>query len=206
MQKPKRRRPTSSRKDQIIETAVKLFYDRCFDAISVNDIASTVGITKAGVYHFIKNKEYLLYLIINYGLDLLENQVMKPAKAIKDPEERIRFVFANHIRLITREHKEYQVAIHERNTLSPEYQDKITQRKRAYLDFITETLVELKENKKTRDIDVTSAAFSLLGMINWFYQWYKADGRLTEDKLIGNMVSLFFNGFLKQPPKNRGAA
>jgi len=198
MEKPKRKKSTSSRKDQIIETAVKLFCDRCFDAISIRDIASTVGISKAGVYHFIENKEYLLYLIINYGLDLLENEIMKPAKAIKDPEERIRFVFANHIRLITREHKEYQVAIHERNTLSPEYQNKITQRKRAYLDFITETLLELKENKITHDVDVTSAAFALLGMINWFYQWYKTDGRLAEDKLIDDMVGLFFYGFLKQ--------
>ena len=199
MEKPKQKKSISSRKDQIIETAVKLFYDRCFDAISVNDIASNVGITKAGLYHFIKNKEYLLYLIINYGLDLLENQVMKPAMAIKDPEQRIRFIFANHIRLITREHKEYQVAIHERNTLSSEYQNKIVQRKRAYLDFITETLTELKEKNQTNDIDVTSAAFALLGMINWFYQWYKTDGRLTEEKLIYDMVSLFFNGFVKQP-------
>jgi len=201
MEKPKGKKSTTGRKDQIIETAVKLFYDRCFDAISIRDIASTVGISKAGVYHFIENKEYLLFLIINYGLDLLENQVMKPAKNIKDPEERIRFIFANHIRLITREHKEYQVAIHERNTLSPEYQDKITQRKRTYLDFITNTLAELKKNNKIRGVDVTTAAFALLGMINWFYQWYKVDGRLSEGKLIADMVDLFFNGLLKQPSK-----
>jgi AcrR family transcriptional regulator len=197
MEKMKNKKSTTSRKDQIIETAVKLFYDRCFDAISVNDIASTVGITKAGIYHFIKNKEFLLYQIINYGLDLLESEVMKPAKSIKDPEERIRFIFANHIRIITGEHKEYQVAIHERNTLSPEYQNKIILRKRKYLDFVIDTLTELKEEKQTRDIDVTSAAFALLGMINWFYQWYKADGRLSEQKLIDDMVTLFFNGFLK---------
>jgi AcrR family transcriptional regulator len=197
MEKIKSKKTTTSRKDQIIETAVKLFYDRCFDAISINDIASTVGITKAGIYHFIKNKEYLLYQIINYGLDVLESEVMKPAKSIEDPEERIKFVFANHIRIITGEHKEYQVAIHERNTLSPEYQNKIIQRKRKYLDFITDTLTELMEKKQTRDIDVTSAAFALLGMINWFYQWYKADGRLSEEKLIDDMVNLFFNGFLE---------
>jgi AcrR family transcriptional regulator len=197
MEKMKNKKSTTSRKDQIIETAVKLFYDRCFDAISVNDIASTVGITKAGIYHFIKNKEYLLYQIINYGLDLLESEVMKPAKSIKDPEERIRFIFANHLRIITGEHKEYQVAIHERNTLSPEYQNKIILRKRKYLDFVIDTLTELKEEKQTRDIDVTSAAFALLGMINWFYQWYKAEGRLSEQKLIDDMVNLFFNGFLK---------
>jgi AcrR family transcriptional regulator len=200
MEKMKNKKSTTSRKDQIIETAVKLFYDRCFDAISVNDIASTVGITKAGIYHFIKNKEYLLYQIINYGLDLLESEVMKPAKSIKDPEERIRFIFANHIRIITGEHKEYQVAIHERNTLSPEYQNKIILRKRKYLDFIIDTLTALKEQKKTRNIDVTSAAFALLGMINWFYQWYKADGRLSEQKLIDDMVNIFFNGFSKPAP------
>ncbi len=197
MEKIKNKKTTTSRKDQIIETAVKLFYDRCFDAISINDIASTVGITKAGIYHFIKNKEYLLYQIINYGLDLLESEVMRPAKSIEDPEERIKFIFANHIRIITGEHKEYQVAIHERNTLSPEYQNKIIQRKRKYLDFITDTLTELKEKKQTQDIDVTSSAFALLGMINWFYQWYKADGRISEEKLIDDMVNLFFNGFLK---------
>ena len=75
--------------------------------------------------------------------------------------------------------------------------NKIIQRKRKYLDFITDTLTELKEKKQTQDIDVTSSAFALLGMINWFYQWYKADGRLSEEKLIDDMVNLFFNGFLE---------
>jgi hypothetical protein len=36
---------------------------------------------------------------------------------------------------------------------------------------------------KLRDVDLTVAAFSLLGMINWLSRWYQADGsRRTSDR------------------------
>ena len=55
---------------QIYRAAAWLFCEKGYEATSMSDIAERVGITKAGVYHFIQGtKQELLFAIISYGLD-----------------------------------------------------------------------------------------------------------------------------------------
>jgi hypothetical protein len=39
-----------------------------------------------------------------------------------------------------------------------------------------------------------AAAFALLGMINWIYQWYKPEGDLQAQNLIPQFTDLIFGG------------
>ncbi len=39
-----------------------------------------------------------------------------------------------------------------------------------------------------------AAAFALVGMINWIYQWYKPDGSLTGNALVQQYTDIFFRG------------
>jgi hypothetical protein len=39
-----------------------------------------------------------------------------------------------------------------------------------------------------------AAAFALLGMINWIYQWYKPEGELQAQNLISQFTDLIFGG------------
>jgi hypothetical protein len=39
-----------------------------------------------------------------------------------------------------------------------------------------------------------AAAFALLGMINWIYQWYKPEGDLQTNNLIPQFTDLVFGG------------
>jgi hypothetical protein len=39
-----------------------------------------------------------------------------------------------------------------------------------------------------------AAAFALLGMINWIYQWYKPEGDLQTHNLIPQFTDLIFGG------------
>jgi hypothetical protein len=41
-----------------------------------------------------------------------------------------------------------------------------------------------------------AAAFALLGMINWIYQWYKPEGDLQAQNLIPQFTDLIFGGIL----------
>jgi AcrR family transcriptional regulator len=46
-----------ARREQIFVHAAQMFCTRGFAATSMADIAEAVGITKAGLYHFVRNKE-----------------------------------------------------------------------------------------------------------------------------------------------------
>jgi hypothetical protein len=46
------------------------------------------------------------------------------------------------------------------------------------------------------DVNPKLAAFALLGMLNWTYQWYKASGPIRCDEVIRTFQQLFLNALL----------
>src|SRR5512134_1185519 len=95
------RAQVDGRAAEVYRTAARLILEKGYDATSVGDIADALGITKAGLYHYIKGKTELLYEIMKFGLEELEREVLAPAREIADPEERLRFVIATHARIVT---------------------------------------------------------------------------------------------------------
>jgi TetR/AcrR family transcriptional regulator, cholesterol catabolism regulator len=200
---------SKKRLSQIYVAAAQLFYDKGYDATSMSDIAETVGMTKAGIYHFIPGgKKDLLFAVMQYGMDRLETNVITPALAIADAEQRLRSIVTNHSRLISSGsgrdgHNPVTMVVDEVAGLSPAQLRKITQRKRAYLDLVRGTLQQLKEEGKLKDVDVTVAAFSLFGMMLWLSRWFRPDGRLTSEQ-VSEEISKFALGGLLRPQVRLG--
>lgn len=198
-----------NRLDQIYYVAAKIFCDKGYDATSMSDIADTVGMTKAGIYHFIPGgKKDLLYAVMQYGMDRLEANVITPALAIADAEARLRSIVVNHSRLISSGsgrdgHNPVTIVVDEVSGLTPAQLRKITQRKRAYLDLVRGTLQQLKEEGKLKDVDVTVAAFSLFGMMLWLSRWFRPDGRMTSEQ-VSEEISKFALGGLLRPQVRLG--
>src|SRR5213078_3767891 len=112
-----------------------------------------------------------------------DREVAQPAYRIADAETRLRFMVEMHARIVTRGHGAVTILVDEARALTAAQSRKVSAKKRAYFDFLRGTLEDLKRERKLRDVDVTVAAFSLLGMINWLSRWYRADGRLDEAKI-----------------------
>jgi TetR/AcrR family transcriptional regulator, cholesterol catabolism regulator len=193
---------SDGRAAEVFRTAAEVILQKGYDATSVSDIAGALGITKAGLYHYIHGKTQLLFDIMQYGLDQLDREVAQPAKAISDAETRLRFMIGMHARIVTRGHGAVTILVDEARALTPVQNRKIKRRKRGYFDFLRDTLDELTSEGKLRDVDVTVAAFSLLGMINWLSRWYQPDGALDEEKIAEQIVDIALNGLIR--PVSRG--
>lgn len=191
---------------QIYYVAAQIFCEKGYDAASMNDIAEAVGITKAGIYHYVKSKQELLYAIINYGMDLLEQEVIVPARALADPEQRLRAIIANHSRIIMRGsvdagYNPLTILNDEIAGLTPAQRSRILQRKRAYLDLVRETLEQLRSEGRLKDVDITVAAFSLFGMLLWLSRWYRQDGKLTSQQVTAEISKIALGGLLRPPAR-----
>ena len=187
---------------EIYRAAALLICEKGYDATSMNDIAEAVGITKAGVYHHIEGKKDLLFRIMNFGMDELDENVIFPARAITDAESRLRAIITNHVRLITSHitpqgYNPVTIMVDEVAGLTPEHRSKIDQRKRVYVDLIRETLKQLREEGKLREVDVTVATFSLLGTVLWLSRWYHPDGRLTPEQIVEEIGKIALGGLLR---------
>ena len=187
----------NERRGQILEKAAQLFCVKGYDSTSMSDIADEVGITKAGLYYFVEGKEHLLYLITDYGLDLLDETVIQPLKSIEEPKAILHELIKLHTHMVLNRSREVTIILHERTALTGVYREKILQRKKDYIDYLRNLLILLQERGEARrDLDATAATFFLLGSLNWIYQWYKVDGPLTEEQIARELTEHFRGAFL----------
>lgn len=171
----------------------------------MNQITKACGLTKGGLYHHIRSKEHLLVEIMHYGMDLFEEEVLSKVMPIVDPVERLRDCMARNIRLVADQRsKEVTIILHEHATLTGEALVQINARKKRYVRFVETTIAEAVRDGKFRPVDPKVAAFSFLGMILWIYKWYQPDGEISEDRLVEEMLELFFGGLQVTSPEKTG--
>lgn len=72
-------------RDKIIRISKNLFSRKGFDATSMSHISTAVGINKASIYYFFKNKEAIYFEIIKSGLNKISDYLNK-IEPRKDPE------------------------------------------------------------------------------------------------------------------------
>ena len=184
-------------------TVAQIFRDRGFDATSVSDIARALGLTKAGLYHHFESKETLLFEIMMFGLDKVRDEVIVPVRAIRDPEERLRQLILRHGRIITRGQGAVAHLGDEIRALPPASRRQIENRMRIYFDLVRDTLDELKADGRLRNVDLTVATFSLIGMIVWLPRWFRQDGRLTQDQVAKELATLALGALVRRRPKSK---
>ncbi|MEM8997328.1 MAG: hypothetical protein AAGF23_21270, partial [Acidobacteriota bacterium] len=65
-----------------------------------------------------------------------------------------------------------------------------------YFDFIRRTLEALRTDGRLRDVDTTTATFSLLGIVMWLSRWYQTDGRMSGDAVVDDVTEIALRGVL----------
>lgn len=201
MKTQKKSVPNNERLAEVYRTAAQIILRKGYDATSINDIANALGMTKAGLYHYINGKKELLFDIMNFGLDELDEEVATPACSIADLSARLRFIITSHAQLVTRGQGAITILVDEITALPPAQNRIITRRKREYFNRLREILNELKAAGKLNDVDTTAATFSLLGMVNWLSRWFRQDGDLTQEQVAEQIAKIALHGLLR--PESR---
>ncbi|HZQ17612.1 MAG TPA: TetR/AcrR family transcriptional regulator [Terriglobales bacterium] len=190
------REATTDSRQEILRTAARLFQQQGYDATSMNDVAAALKLSKGGLYHHFQSKDEILFNLMSHAMDITEERVISPAKQIPDPEERLRTVIRRHIAVVLSERdREITVMLHENHPLPPGLRKRINARKKDYVHFIENLVTEVQRTRGSiGTVTPRAAAFALLGMINWIYQWYRPEGALHEDDIAQQYTEIFFQG------------
>jgi AcrR family transcriptional regulator len=184
-------------RDRVFEVAAEVFHRKGYDNTSLSDVATAAGLTKAGLYHHVSSKESLLYTVLDSGLDLTESYVMKPLVDITEPLDRLKTMIELHLRLVLEERNlEVTGLLHECKTLSTTDQTRINRRKKEYVRMTTKLIADVIRKHGVTDVNPKLAAFALLGMLNWTYQWYTASGSNSREEIVKSFQRIFLQGIL----------
>jgi TetR/AcrR family transcriptional regulator, cholesterol catabolism regulator len=192
---------TLTRYDQklefILRTSARIFAEKNYHSTSMRDISRATGVSLAGLYHYCKSKEELLFLIQDNCFGRVLERLEERLPETQDPVSQLRLFIENHLSFFAANMAEMKVLSHEADSLRGDLHDHVSSRKDRYSKLARNILHEVQATQASeQSVDLTVATYALFGMMNWIYNWYDPNGKLKVQDLAQNLTQLFLGGFL----------
>jgi AcrR family transcriptional regulator len=191
--------PTTSfdrRLGQILDHATEVFCEKGYEGASMRDLSRASGMSLAGLYHYFKSKERLLFLVQKNTFTTILETLKARLETVTDPEQRIRIFILNHLEYFVSNQQGLKVLSHEDESLKNGLSSEIDAIKREYYRICLGLMEDLRR-KRDLDFNSRTAVMSLFGMINWIYTWYnpRVDG--NAETLAERMGDIVLNGIVR---------
>lgn len=89
-------------KRKIFEAAMNLFAQKGYDATSVEEITSVVGIAKGTLYYHFSSKEEIFYFLVEEGMNLLKNSIEIKTSKYPNTIDQIKAIILIQIKVIVK--------------------------------------------------------------------------------------------------------
>ena len=193
-------------REKLLRTAKNLFYKRGYSNTSIREIGVKAGISNSLLYHYFKNKEDILFEIIKTASDDLIQTLREIDKRVSDPVECLREMLISHTVLFSiKRKKESKALVVDLYWLRGKRLEEVRNIQREVYNLYMKKLEEIKARGLLEDIDLTVLNFSIFGVINGFFRWYKEGGRLSKEEVAGDIVRFVFHGMLSAKPERSKA-
>ena len=191
--------------EEIIAAAAKVFQTKGYHAATVQDIADAVGILKGSLYHHVKSKEDLLYLIVKEPIARMYERMTEIAASDLPAAEKLRRAILAHLEAFDRHYPHLFVYLHEREEMKRRFREQFKLSPKQYERCWQQILREgVKSGEFRPDLDVPVVSYGLLGMLNWLYKWYDPRGRLGVREVAAQLSTLALAGLAAPaPPRAR---
>jgi AcrR family transcriptional regulator len=139
----------STRYDQklehILRTSARIFAEKSYHSTSMRDISRATGVSLAGLYHYCKSKEELLFLIQDHCFGRVLSRFEQRIKGIDDPFEKLRIFIDNHLSFFAANMAEMKVLSHEAESLAGDMHKHVSGKKEKYARQARKILRDIQE-------------------------------------------------------------
>jgi len=184
-------------KKKIIDTAEKSFFEKGFRKVTMDDIASSLGISKKTLYKHVSGKKALAYEVIQRHKDGVFNLLTEVKDLIPDPIERFEKVVIETSNRLSKIDTVFLSDI--KNDIPELWKDFENFREKKILSYISEILEEGIANKKIkRGINTKIATLLFLGSVQMIIQPEVIDNyHLSFDEAYSNIREIFLKGVMQ---------
>ena len=103
MSKTQKQLQSEQTRQQIIDTAARLFASRGFDGTSMSDLAAAAGLTKGAFYHHFESKDALFFAVVQSVQEKWVNAVGYEVMQATNALDQIMILLTNHAQLLRKE-------------------------------------------------------------------------------------------------------
>ena len=191
-----RGRPGHDR-EAVLRTAIELFNERGYDATSVNDLATALGVTKSAVYHHFPSKDSLLAAALDEALEGLSAAVDEAAAATRSSSayDRLSASVAGAVRILVEHLPAVTLLLRVRGNSAVE-QDALARRRRIDARLAEVVRDAASDGALRADLDPDLVSRLAFGMVNSLVDWARPDR--DADALAAAVTGVLFDG-LRNP-------
>jgi AcrR family transcriptional regulator len=151
-----------------------------FGALTMQDVADRLGLTKGNLYYYFRSKQELLF---QCHIKCMENSLQaldEAERSTAPPGERLRTLLLRHIRGIAGE-AYGAVLLTDLESLTPAQRRKYVTLRDRFEQGVRSLIRQGIDRGEFRAQDIRVAGFAILGAINWIPKWYRPGGEMSAD-------------------------
>jgi AcrR family transcriptional regulator len=180
-------------RERVIGIAAELFARNSYHGTGVAEICTAVGLGRGALYHYIGNKEALLYEISKTQVDRMNDQAEELLRAGHPAEKLLREMARQLLRNIANHRSEWAVFFREYTALTGEKRDKVVAARERYEGYWRQVLDRGVDEKVLRPTPRLLVK-GILGMLNYTYLWFEPGGKVSPEELADEFLDALLNG------------
>jgi len=188
-----REKDRAEKRDALLLAAVRIFNERGFHAASLDDVAASLGVTKPVLYHYLGNKDQVLFECVRIGLDQLRDAAVQMRQSPGTGLDRLKGFLQRYAEIIVGDFGTCVIRTGD-ESLSAESRQRFRSLKAEIDRALRQLIGEAVADGSVAPVDVRLAAFTLAGALNWSARWYRSDGPASPSALAAQMVQFLCSG------------
>ena len=187
---------SETRREEIIQTAAQLFKEKGFSAVTMRDLATTMGMKAASLYNHISSKQEILKeIIISLAEDFI-NGMEQIKNSNQSSIQKLNAIIALHINITSK--NTYGMASLNNDWMHLEGQLQYYLELRTnYENDFRNILIDGVEKNEIIDSDIETMLFSLLSTLRSLYLWIPKKEDLNFEELSKNLSTILISGINK---------
>ncbi len=191
-------------RELILAAAAQHFATQGYAATTMNGVAAACGVSKATLYHYVRDKHDLLAQVSRTHVQRLEALVDEVLARRVPAAQRLPALIDAFMRVYATAQNEHRVLTADVQFLEAAPQREVLDAQRRVVAAFEGAIHALRPSLRRSQLG-TPVAMLLFGMMNWTFTWLKAEGPLTHES-VAQLVTALFLGGLPAVQAAQGAA
>lgn len=183
-----------SKKEIIFIEAAELFKSQGYQATSMRELATKVGIEPSSLYSHIKSKEEILIKICFETAEVFLAGIEKIRTEITGPVDQVKAIISLHVDVAVNHSSSITVFNDEWRNLSQKKLDEFLSLRKKYEDHINQILKDGEAKKVFRKTHPKLTQQTILSSIQWIYAWYKPARQVSVDEIKNELFQALIPG------------
>lgn len=184
-------------RDDILDAAAQVIRRKGYHGASMSDIAASVNLQKASLYHHVASKQEILLALLDRALGMLTDHIAAISYQDIPADQKLRQMIRVYLSVLAENADLASVLLFEHRSLDKKLHVRHVPHRDKFEGLWRDALNEGVRTEVFECPDTGMAVRALMGVMNWTLTWYHPDGDKSIEQIADEYADLLFHGLLR---------